>query len=47
MAIVVKRPKLKWWEQLYIPGILSGMRITLGHFYRTLSGKKKVTMQYP
>ncbi len=47
MAIVVKRPKLKWWEHLYIPAIVSGMRVTLGHFFQIVSKKKKVTMQYP
>ncbi len=47
MAIVVKRPKLKWWEHLYLPAIVGGMRVTLGHLIKTLSGKKKVTMQYP
>ena len=47
MAIIVQRPKLKWWEHLYIPGILSGMRVTLRHFFSILSGRTKVTMQYP
>ena len=47
MAIVVERPKLKWWEHLYIPAIIKGMRVTLGHFIKIVSGKKKVTMQYP
>ena len=47
MAIVVKRPRLKWWEQLYLPAIFKGLGITLAHFFRTLKGEKKVTMQYP
>ncbi len=47
MAIVVKRPKLKWWEQLYLPAIFKGLGITLRHFIATVRGKKKVTMQYP
>lgn len=47
MAIVVERPKLKWWEQLYLPALAKGLRVTLGHLFRILSGKKKVTMQYP
>jgi NADH-quinone oxidoreductase subunit I len=46
MAIIVKRPKLRWWEQLYLPGIVKGLAITAKHFVRTLLGKK-VTMQYP
>ncbi len=47
MAYTVKRPKLAWWEKLYLPGLAKGLRITLGHFVKTLSRKKKVTMQYP
>lgn len=47
MAIVVKRPKLKWWENLYLPAILQGVCITMRHFLGTLSGKSRVTMQYP
>lgn len=30
------------WERSYLPVILNGLRITLGHFF-----KKKVTIQYP
>jgi NADH-quinone oxidoreductase subunit I len=47
MAYTVQRPKLKWWEQLYLPALFSGMRVTLGHMVRNLLGKTKVTMQYP
>lgn len=47
MAIVVDRPKLKWWEHLYLPALAQGMRVTLGHMFRLLRGKTKVTMQYP
>lgn len=47
MAIIVKRPKLSWWEQLYLPGIVKGLAITAKHFFATLLGRKKVTMQYP
>jgi len=47
MPYTVKRPKLVWWEKLYLPALASGMRVTLGHFFRCLSGKTKVTMQYP
>jgi NADH-quinone oxidoreductase subunit I len=47
MAIIVDRPKLKWWEQLYLPALAQGMRVTLGHMFRLLRGKTKVTMQYP
>ena len=47
MAIVVKRPKLKWYEHLYLPALAKGLRVTMGHFFKLLSGKTKVTMQYP
>lgn len=47
MAIVVKRPKLNIFEKMYLPGILKGLRITLGHGIKMLRGKTKVTMQYP
>ncbi len=47
MAIIVKRPKLRWWEQLYLPGIAKGLVVTAKHFFNTLLGRKKVTMQYP
>ena len=47
MAIVVKRPKLKWWEYLFLPAFITGLRITIGHFFKTLRGKSKVAMQYP
>jgi NADH-quinone oxidoreductase subunit I len=47
MAIVVQRPKLKWWEHLFLPALISGMRVTLRHFFATVTGRKKVTMQYP
>ncbi|MFT5109394.1 MAG: NADH-quinone oxidoreductase subunit I, partial [Pseudoalteromonas tetraodonis] len=47
MAIVVKRPKLKWYEQMYLPGIVKGLKITLVHAIKIVTRKKKVTMQYP
>ncbi len=47
MAIVVKRPKLSFWEKLYLPGIIKGLGITLRHFFLSLTGKTKVSMQYP
>jgi NADH-quinone oxidoreductase subunit I len=47
MAITVNRPKLTLAERAYFPSILGGLRITIGHFLKILSGKKKVTMQYP
>ncbi|HUF62517.1 MAG TPA: NADH-quinone oxidoreductase subunit I [Verrucomicrobiales bacterium] len=47
MAIVVKRPQLTWFEKLFIPGIVEGLRITLRHALRILQRRRKVTMQYP
>ena len=47
MAIEVKRPNLKWYEKLYFPAIIKGLKITIGHAFRILLKKKKVTMQYP
>jgi NADH-quinone oxidoreductase subunit I len=42
----VKRAQLSWWEKLYLPGLLEGLRITWRHFARTLF-KRALTMQYP
>ena len=47
MAIEVKRPNLKWYEKLYFPANIKGLKITIGHAFRILLKKKKVTMQYP
>lgn len=40
--MIVERKKLTFWERLYLPAILGGLRVTIRHFF-----KKKVTMQYP
>jgi len=35
-------------EALYLPAILGGLRITMGHFFRNILGKRDVvTIQYP
>lgn len=47
MAITVKRPKLTFWENLYLPAAVAGLAITWKHFKNRLLGKTKVTMQYP
>ena len=47
MAITVQRPRLSLAEKLYLPGIFKGLRITIGHAFRRLLGRTKVTMQYP
>ena len=56
---VVSRPELTFWEKLYIPQVLCGMKITCRHFFRNLFlhiahlfGRFKhldasVTIQYP
>jgi NADH-quinone oxidoreductase subunit I len=37
MAVkVVRRPELTFWEQLYVPQIVSGLRITFRHFFKNL-----------
>ena len=45
--MVVKRPKLSLAEQFYLPAIAAGLAITLKHLRKLVSGKTKVTMQYP
>lgn len=40
--MIVKRDKLSFWERLYLPAVLGGLRVTIRHFFG-----KKVTMQYP
>ena len=47
MAYVVPRPKLTLKEKAYLPSIISGLKITLGHFKKLITGETKVTMQYP
>ena len=37
MAVkVVRRPELTFWEKLYLPQILCGLKITFRHFFRNL-----------
>ncbi len=33
---VVRRPELTFWEKLYIPQILCGLKNTFRHFFRNL-----------
>src|SRR6266542_3216289 len=40
--MIVKRKPLSWWERLYLPAIIGGLKVTLPHFFR-----KKLTLQYP
>jgi NADH-quinone oxidoreductase subunit I len=41
-SIVVVKKDMSLMERLYIPAILSGLRITMSHFF-----KRKVTIRYP
>ena len=45
--MIVKRKALNFWERLYLPAIIGGIKVTARHFARTLFGGKAVTMQYP
>ena len=47
MAIVVDRKPLTFWEKLYLPAIVGGLKVTLKHAYNTLIRGKVVTMEYP
>jgi len=43
MAVVVApRPKLRWWDRLYILAIVRGLWLTMTYIFR-----KKYTMQFP
>lgn len=39
---IVSNKKMTFWEQIYLPAIFGGLRITFGHLFR-----KKSTIQYP
>ena len=41
-SVAVAKKEMSFIERLYLPAILSGMRITVGHFF-----KKKATINYP
>jgi len=47
MVRVVNRPKLTLAEKLFLPAIIAGLAITFRHILSTVTGRKKVTMQYP
>ena len=47
MAVVVNRKALTFWEKLYLPAIVGGLKVTLKHAYNTLIQRKVVTMEYP
>ena len=47
MAIVVNRKSLTFWEKLYLPAIIGGLKVTLKHAYNTLILHKVVTLEDP
>ena len=47
MAITVNRKPLSFWEKLYLPAIVGGLKVTTKHAWETLVQGKKVTMEYP
>lgn len=50
-TIIVKRPKLAWHEKWFISTLVKGLKITLGHAFKTfrqiVRREEKVTMEYP
>ena len=44
--MIVNRKPLTLWEQLYLPAIIGGFKVTLRHA-SVLFGGKNVTMEYP
>ena len=47
MSMIVNRRPLTFWEKLYLPAIVGGLKVTLKHAYSTLIQRKVVTMEYP
>ena len=45
--MIVDRKPLTFWERLYLPAIIGGLKVTLKHAYSTLIKGKVVTMEYP
>ncbi len=45
--MIIARPRLRWYEKIYLPAIISGLLITFRHMVLRFIGKTKVTMQYP
>jgi NADH-quinone oxidoreductase subunit I len=45
--MIVNRKPLTFWEKLYVPAIIGGLKVTLRHAWNTLVLRKVVTMQYP
>ena len=45
--MIIKRRDLTVLEKSHIPAIVGGVGVTAKHLFETLTGKKKVTQQYP
>jgi NADH-quinone oxidoreductase subunit I len=45
--MIVNRRPLTFWEKLYLPAIVGGLKVTLKHAYNTLFRGQVVTMEYP
>src|SRR5882724_12362163 len=45
--MIVNRKPLTFWEKLYVPAIIGGLKVTMRHAWGTLFQGKKVTMEYP
>jgi NADH-quinone oxidoreductase subunit I len=44
---VLTRPTLTFAEKIYLPAVVKGLKITLGHAIKMLRGETKVVMEYP
>jgi NADH-quinone oxidoreductase subunit I len=45
--MIVDRKPLTFWERLYMPAFIGGIKVTFRHAYNTLFLGKTVTMEYP
>jgi len=45
--MIVKREKLSFWERLYLPALLGGLKVTTRHFVNTFFKGEAVTLEYP
>ncbi len=44
----IPSPKLSFWERIYVPEILRGMKVTLGHLIKNVFGQSQMpTVQFP
>jgi NADH-quinone oxidoreductase subunit I len=43
----VKPPRLRWFEQTYIPQVLGGLAVTGKHMAGVVLGDRAITVQYP